>query len=127
MLRNKAKLCLSLVIDNKQEINTIELVIFNNSKNDTEYTQYIYQYYSNLLYNIKQDNTGFDILLFEDLKKEEQEQDDFLNNPFEVSEGVIECKCGSKRVFSYQKQTRSIDEPITTFMTCICCKKNWTM
>ena len=56
-----------------------------------------------------------------------QEQDDFIENPFEVMEGVLECKCGSKRVFSYTKQTRSADEPMTTFAECAVCKSKWTM
>ena len=31
------------------------------------------------------------------------EQDDFIENPFEVEEGVLECKCGSKRSFTVNK------------------------
>jgi DNA-directed RNA polymerase subunit M/transcription elongation factor TFIIS len=60
---------------------------------------------------------------FRDLIKE---QDDFLIKPFEVEEGVLECKCGSRRVLSYSKQCRSSDEPMTTFATCMKCKSSWT-
>ena len=60
-----------------------------------------------------------------DLMNEEIEQDNFIENPFEIEEGVLECKCGSKRVFSYQKQSRSADEPMSTYATCVACKNKW--
>ena len=60
------------------------------------------------------------------LLRVQNEQNDFIENPFEVEEGVIECKCGSKRVFSYSKQTRGADEPMTTFAQCMSCKKSWS-
>lgn len=53
------------------------------------------------------------------------EQDDFIENPFEVEEGVLQCRCGSKRVFSYSKQVRSGDEGFTTFAQCMACKSKW--
>lgn len=55
----------------------------------------------------------------------EYEQDCFIIQPFEIVEGIVECKCGSKRVFSYSKQTRSGDESITTFNECLICKNKW--
>jgi DNA-directed RNA polymerase subunit M/transcription elongation factor TFIIS len=56
-----------------------------------------------------------------------EEQDNFITNPIEVSKGVAVCKkCGSDRVFSYSKQTRSSDEGITTFCQCVVCKSKWT-
>ena len=63
---------------------------------------------------------------FNNYKQKIQEQDEFIENPFEVEEGVLECRCGSKRVFSYSKQTRSSDEPCTVFAQCMACKKQWT-
>ena len=53
------------------------------------------------------------------------EQNNFIETPFEIEEGVLECDCGSKRVFSYQKQSRSADEPMSTYATCMACKKQW--
>jgi hypothetical protein len=54
------------------------------------------------------------------------EEDDFIENPFQVEEGVLECyKCGSKRTISYTKQTRSADEPASVIATCINCKNKW--
>ena len=55
-----------------------------------------------------------------------EEQDDFLENPFEIEDGVIECnKCGSKRTYSYTKQTRSGDEATTVFSVCAKCGAKW--
>ena len=56
----------------------------------------------------------------------EGEQNEFLIKPFELEEGVLLCKCGSKRVFSYTKQIRASDECITTFATCAKCGSRWT-
>jgi len=62
---------------------------------------------------------------FNDLIDKEIEQDNFLIKPIEIEEGVLECKCGSKRVFSYQKQCRGGDESSTTFAECVACKSKW--
>jgi len=41
-------------------------------------------------------------------------------------EGMFSCgKCKSKRTTYYQLQTRSADEPMTTFATCHCCNHHW--
>jgi DNA-directed RNA polymerase subunit M/transcription elongation factor TFIIS len=54
------------------------------------------------------------------------EIDDFLVNPFEVDEGVLDChKCGSNKTFSYTKQTRGGDESTTVFVVCSKCKSRW--
>ena len=42
-----------------------------------------------------------------------------------VAEGILECKCGSKRVESTQVQTRSRDEGMTIFAKCSVCRKRW--
>lgn len=34
-------------------------------------------------------------------------------------------KCGKRRCTYYQKQTRSADEPMTTFVTCLNCNHRW--
>lgn len=44
----------------------------------------------------------------------------------EVQEGAFTCsRCKSKRTTYFQLQTRSADEPMTTFVTCIDCNKRW--
>lgn len=40
--------------------------------------------------------------------------------------GMFKCsKCKSERTTYYQLQTRSADEPMTTFVTCLNCYKRW--
>ena len=44
----------------------------------------------------------------------------------EKYKGAFTCnKCKSDRTFYYQLQTRSADEPMTTFVTCLNCNKKW--
>ena len=41
-------------------------------------------------------------------------------------EGMFKCrKCGSKKTTYYQMQTRSADEPMTTYVTCQGCGLKW--
>jgi len=51
-------------------------------------------------------------------KEEEDVDDNFV--------GVFTCgKCRSKKTTYYQMQTRSADEPMTSFVTCLNCGKHW--
>lgn len=44
------------------------------------------------------------------------------------NDGMFRCnKCKSYRTTYYQLQTRSADEPLTTFVTCHNCDKKWKM
>ena len=59
---------------------------------------------------------------FSQIRQEFQEEDDFIQNPPVVEEGVMECqKCHSKRTFSFSKQTRRSDESATVFIRCSNC------
>ena len=43
-----------------------------------------------------------------------------------VEEGMFKCnKCKSNKTTYYQMQTRSADEPMTTYVTCMNCKARW--
>lgn len=47
---------------------------------------------------------------------------------FAPQEGLFQCgRCKSKKTTHYQLQTRSADEPMTTFVTCLNCHKRWKM
>jgi len=55
-----------------------------------------------------------------------EEENDFMVNPYEISEGVLTCgKCNCKKIFSFSKQTRSMDEPMTVFCFCSQCNHKW--
>jgi transcription elongation factor S-II len=44
----------------------------------------------------------------------------------EEYEGIFKCrKCNSKKTTYYQLQTRSADEPMTTYVTCTNCGNRW--
>lgn len=76
---------------------------------------------------IVQGKLGWDHASFSNIKQSQQEQDDYILNPFEVEEGVVECKkCGSFKVFSVSVQTRAADEPMTTKAQCIVCNAKWS-
>lgn len=50
-----------------------------------------------------------------------------INTEQKVEKGVFECrKCGGNKTVSTQVQTRSGDESMTNFVTCIVCKNRWT-
>ena len=47
-------------------------------------------------------------------------------NVDDLPDGTFTCgKCKSKKTTYYQMQTRSADEPMTTFVTCQNCKNRW--
>lgn len=76
---------------------------------------------------IMQNKLGWNHQQFQSFRKIQQEQDDYILNPFEVEEGVIQCpKCKSFKVFSVAVQTRSADEPTTTMAQCTQCKYKWS-
>ncbi|AHL67538.1 hypothetical protein DH26_gp043 [Chloriridovirus anopheles1] len=64
--------------------------------------------------------------VFEEEIAKEEEENNFMVSPYEISEGVLECrKCGCKQIFSFSKQTRSADEPTTVFALCSKCGHKW--
>ena len=77
---------------------------------------------------MKEQNLGFDHVIFNDIKHKINENDDFISNPPQVEEGVIECsRCKSKRTISFSKQTRSGDEACTVFVRCAECNHQFRM
>lgn len=75
---------------------------------------------------LKKGEIGWSASQYKETSKKLDEIDDYLINPFEVAEGINECKCGSKKTWSFTKQTRSADEPATTFCKCVMCGTSWS-
>ena len=72
--------------------------------------------------------SDWDRPIFSKVKQSMKEQDQFLTNPYEIEEGVLQCgKCKSNRTLSYAKQVRSADEGTTIFAECIECGNRWNM
>lgn len=133
--RLKGKNALRTILKNEQNINIFDKYIFEKYSNEDSYLHNIFQLIEDLnneislkelLSDIKNDNLIWKHKFFNNMISDELEQDNFIENPFEIEEGVLECKCGSKRVLSYQKQTRGGDESSTTFANCMECGKKWT-
>lgn len=61
---------------------------------------------------------GFNNYLKKELLKKER--------TLELVEGVTKCnKCKSNKIYTYQMQTRSGDEAMTTFYVCSVCASKW--
>ena len=59
-------------------------------------------------------------------KKVDEVRSDWIEKHGEVTEGVYRCRnCGGKRTIQHEQQTRSADEPMTLFITCVDCKNTW--
>ena len=132
---------LSVLNSNKKNITVFKKYLDQQGSEDTrEYLRTAYQTSYDIkkakdiknpikpiLQSLKEKNVGWNHRCYESSKFKQQEQDDFLINPFHVEEGVNECKkCKSKRVISYQVQERSCDEPMTSYCTCINCGIQWS-
>jgi len=148
-LRQQGKETLQSVLKIQKNIDILETTIFGYVKKNLEieeeeeekfcsiYKQMIYQCVgdvfsgeklTSILTRIKENELLWGHECFNKIKAKIEEQDDFIMNPYEVTKGVVECtKCGSDRVFSYSKQTRSSDEGMTVFCQCVKCKAKWTM
>lgn len=134
--REKGKQVLSHCLKQKQNISIIEKYIYDLAEdNETEYNRILYQVVTDiksgmLLKDLVKTIESKKVLWSHDSLKsyiyEENEQNNFIITPFQIEEGIAECKCGSKRVFSYQKQSRSCDEPSTSYFECVACKKKWS-
>lgn len=145
--RSTGRQSLETVLKHEKNIRIIEKCIHKSAQSiesdyKEKYNKVLYQTIGDIISgiklneivsNIKNGFVGWDHPVFMKVKNRIEEHDDFIINPFEVEEGVTECHaivdgktCGSKRVFTYSKQVRSSDEPMTTFAKCVKCKAQWT-
>jgi transcription elongation factor S-II len=48
------------------------------------------------------------------------------SDPEQIADGTFKCgRCKSMKTTYYQLQTRSADEPMTTYVTCLKCNNRW--
>ena len=136
-IRDQGKKTLKTVLNIDKNIEIIEKTIYGIAGDDeNKYKSIIYDVVGDIiskrnlkdiLKSVKDMKIGWEHTSLDNIKFRQKEQDEFIVNPFQVEEGALECKkCGSKRTFSYSKQVRSCDEPMTTFAQCIACKSKWT-
>ena len=64
---------------------------------------------------------------WEVVMNEKTEQNKYkFENRAEIATDIYRCgKCGARKCTFYQLQTRSADEAMTTFVTCMMCKNRW--
>lgn len=136
VIRENARKALGLTLSVESNIRILENKIFKISdENESVYKQIIFQLIvdirngkklKELLEDLKQNKVHWKHQSLNEYIDEEVEQDNFIIQPFEIVEGITECKCGSKRVYSFTKQTRGGDESSTTFNECLNCKSKWS-
>ena len=134
--REEIKESLSAVITSDKNIRILEKLIYDTTGNcEDMYRDLAFQTICEIsngkklpeiIAIIKSGKSGWDHSDFDASKFKQQEQDDFIVNPFEVEEGVLVCpKCRNSRTFSYTKQVRSCDEGTSVFASCMTCKHKW--
>jgi len=132
--RDIGKAALSSILTIQKNIDILERNIYQNTETIDQYQElcmYIVTQIqagsklNDLLSMIKKKKFGFNSNYFEDVRASLDEQQNFIENPFEVDEGVLECKCGSRKTISFSKQIRSGDEGTTVFAKCVTCGKTW--
>lgn len=128
------ELCVMLF---KKKANADRLVRFlrSISRDEEEASYLLYEIMVEHLYTnnlkqvmdqVKKKELGWDHPNFRVIAQEFKEEDDFIQNPPTVEEGVMECvKCHSKRTFSFSKQTRRSDESATVFIRCSNCSHTY--
>jgi DNA-directed RNA polymerase subunit M/transcription elongation factor TFIIS len=133
--RSNAITILKTIISDEDAVN-LESDIHSVHNEYTSYNTILYQVVGDLVdpnqtlesirLNIKSRKVGWSHPSFKTMSDRIDEQNDFIENPFEVEEGVFQCKmCGSRRVFSYTRQDRSCDEGTSVYAQCVACKIQW--
>lgn len=135
-LRIRGREAISTALTNKKNISVLENAIFSQTTDEQIYIRTILQATQDirdknvslkqLLTSIKEGKIGWNHPCHKIRKNKLQEHDDYLNNPFEIEEGALDCpKCKSGSVHSYSQQTRSGDESTTVFAWCMKCNYKW--
>ena len=137
--RPKGLTALSTVLNIPKNITLFEKAIHDQTKNEEhpeqKYKMVMYQVISDIqaeesikqtFARIKKGEILWRHKGYHQMSQRIKEQNDFIENPFEVEESIHTCrKCGSKRVFSYSKQVRAADEGSSVFCECVACRAKW--
>lgn len=136
-IRNEGKHSLSSILGSQKNVQIFETCVFNKTSTSIElYKNMVYEVCSmiasvglkninKVLCLLKTDKLQWNSEEFSKIYTQLAEQDEFLQNPIEVEEGIFTCRCGSKRTISFSLQTRSGDEATTVFVSCISCNRKW--
>jgi len=147
-IRNKTKDVFELYLKNETNINKLEKIIHKHIAKTKPYSVDKYKTFVYEIGLLLQKKTKFSLIVemieaaefgwgnenFKQISYLIEEQNNFIKNPFEVEEGIFQCKafvpetgkiCGSKRVYSYAKQDRSSDEGTSVYATCMRCGCKW--
>lgn len=86
--------------------------------------------FENVVTYLRESSSSKDLVMNSPLLENERErvqlEVDNLQSTIEAEEGVHQCEsCGSERTIAFQKQVRSADEPMSTFVRCLGCGKRW--
>lgn len=144
--REKSREALGTVLKSQKNIQTLEKAVFTVSEEE-DYERNLYQTIGHLIQNknnlperltaIKNNRLSWDAPEYDAVKARLQEHDDFLVNPFETKEGIVECRnCRDnplyadkpaewRKTWAVTKQTRSGDEALSVFCRCANCGANW--
>ena len=153
-LYKNLKVCLKDGEEQKEElvqkVIKIEEVIYEKYKGDGPYTNRVLE----ILHNIKdKDNIEFregivngeikpeelatmdEVKMLNKAKRKEldktiedkvnESRSDWDKKHSKVLSGVYKCKCGSDKTTQFEMQTRSADEPMTVFISCVECGNSW--
>ena len=134
--RTKGIAALYCELTKQRNVQIIEKSLYKNTSYDNEYLFAVQQTIfdirqkkktlGEILRCIKAKQIGWRHTSLQEIKQEVEEIFEYIENPFEVEEGIFQCNsCFSKRVLSYQKQTRGGDESATTFSRCANCGHSW--
>jgi DNA-directed RNA polymerase subunit M/transcription elongation factor TFIIS len=134
MDREAGKSALATILKKPTNVKILEEKISKISSPET-YSLNIYQVVGDILAgnklvdimaSLKKNHVEWDHEMYNNVRFKIQEQDEFTECPFEVEEGVLTCKCGSSKVFSYCKQSKGGDEGTTSYAKCMKCDNSWT-
>lgn len=125
------KSLLSNYLSSEKNIDIIQRHISNSTTTEEDYKRLLYNVLGWLMKetdvktvasNLKNKRIFWQAPDFDNVAERIKEHDNYIVTPFEVVDGVVTCnKCGSNRTWSVQRQTRSSDEPMTTFSKCADC------